>query len=599
MARDTKPNLSNAKFEQCVGDIMTLSGCTEVHGFFEIENGGTFRLDDGNQQQDYILTSNSGGCGSWIENKGLCLTGTTNGLTTYPNALAGLGGTLTESTTSISGSCNNLNVGVDTIGNQIDLYQSHAQCWIHQAFFRSLSCPDILGSIAYIQSVGDAPAQDITTGEREMDIGVFIYTGVTGNNCFRGSSHIRFFDGLLCSCDNTTSSHITIFDNADEYPMQYWDDYSANISCRSIPDAGWVNSQISTCTSGFINAANNGLTKISTNVRLGGTLLCNTTIDGSSGTYNLGFTNLNQFNLSFDSTSTITDNGSNGGLRYAADYSPNYVARSIPDVAFVTGQTSGFLTGASEGLNVVNSEARLGGSFTSPTTISGGSGTYFNITAPSIFIQNPMGSYQAQLSINSDTVGFVGVYGSNLTTGGVGSSEFFIDNQTTGGYGKHCLGGRGFCFEYTTGSTCTTMRVSSATNGILIKDNYGSYGMKYEADYSASGTTNPRWIPDFAAVTAHTASVSDIRLKDNLRSLKKIDISTFEPYEFEFNELSRKCGEKSYGLIAQDVELLFPHAVCNNYVGSDGKTYKTIDYNQIIPLLVSKVKELEKISKNQ
>ena len=49
MAFDTKPNLSNAKFEQFAGETLTLSGRTEIHGIIEIENSGILRLDDGNQ----------------------------------------------------------------------------------------------------------------------------------------------------------------------------------------------------------------------------------------------------------------------------------------------------------------------------------------------------------------------------------------------------------------------------------------------------------------------------------------------------------------------------------------------------------------------
>ena len=63
--RDTKPNLSNAKFEQLTGETLTLSGRTEIHGFFEIENGGVLRLDDGNQGAGKVMTSDSTGGTSW------------------------------------------------------------------------------------------------------------------------------------------------------------------------------------------------------------------------------------------------------------------------------------------------------------------------------------------------------------------------------------------------------------------------------------------------------------------------------------------------------------------------------------------------------
>ena len=65
MAFDTKPNLSNDKFEQFSGETLTLKGTTEVHGRFEVESGGTFQLNDGTQQAGYVMTSNASGEGTW------------------------------------------------------------------------------------------------------------------------------------------------------------------------------------------------------------------------------------------------------------------------------------------------------------------------------------------------------------------------------------------------------------------------------------------------------------------------------------------------------------------------------------------------------
>ena len=62
---DTKPNLSNDKFEQFSGETLTLSGRTEVHGILEIENGGVLRLDDGNQGVGKVMTSDVTGGTTW------------------------------------------------------------------------------------------------------------------------------------------------------------------------------------------------------------------------------------------------------------------------------------------------------------------------------------------------------------------------------------------------------------------------------------------------------------------------------------------------------------------------------------------------------
>jgi len=71
---ETKPNLFNGKFEQFSGETLTLSGTTEIHGTFEIENGGVLIINDDNQNDGYVLTSDSSGIANW---KALTITGAT------------------------------------------------------------------------------------------------------------------------------------------------------------------------------------------------------------------------------------------------------------------------------------------------------------------------------------------------------------------------------------------------------------------------------------------------------------------------------------------------------------------------------------------
>jgi hypothetical protein len=54
---------------------------------------------------------------------------------------------------------------------------------------------------------------------------------------------------------------------------------------------------------------------------------------------------------------------------------------------------------------------------------------------------------------------------------------------------------------------------------------------------------------------------------------------------FEF----KKDNKKHYGFIAQDIEKIYPELVNNNEVG-----YKTVNYIELIPLLLSKIKDMQK-----
>ena len=60
-------------------------------------------------------------------------------------------------------------------------------------------------------------------------------------------------------------------------------------------------------------------------------------------------------------------------------------------------------------------------------------------------------------------------------------------------------------------------------------------------------------------------------------------------YEFEWNSNigDERIGTKEYGVIAQEVEQILPHAVKINSRG-----YRTVNYNSLIPLLIEAVKEL-------
>lgn len=61
MAFDTKPNLSNDKFEQFSGETLTLNGITEIHGILEAENNGVIQINSGG-----TLLVNEGGVVSGI-----------------------------------------------------------------------------------------------------------------------------------------------------------------------------------------------------------------------------------------------------------------------------------------------------------------------------------------------------------------------------------------------------------------------------------------------------------------------------------------------------------------------------------------------------
>jgi hypothetical protein len=97
-------------------------------------------------------------------------------------------------------------------------------------------------------------------------------------------------------------------------------------------------------------------------------------------------------------------------------------------------------------------------------------------------------------------------------------------------------------------------------------------------------------------VVAYSTSISDERLKTDI---VKIDsaldkVGQINGYTFTYTT----DGKKSAGVIAQEVEKVLPSAITESTLplkmGEDDKTeYKTVQYDQLIGLLVEAVKELK------
>jgi hypothetical protein len=95
-------------------------------------------------------------------------------------------------------------------------------------------------------------------------------------------------------------------------------------------------------------------------------------------------------------------------------------------------------------------------------------------------------------------------------------------------------------------------------------------------------------------VVAFSATVSDARLKDNIQVIDNaVDkIRKVRGVTFDWNNTSRK-GERDYGIIAQEIESVFPELVRerNPIWAKDGTEYKTVDYDKLTAVLIEGVKE--------
>jgi len=96
-------------------------------------------------------------------------------------------------------------------------------------------------------------------------------------------------------------------------------------------------------------------------------------------------------------------------------------------------------------------------------------------------------------------------------------------------------------------------------------------------------------------VIAYSTTISDQRLKDDIQTIDNAldKVSNLRGVSYTWNNGNRK-GQKDLGLIAQEVEQVLPELVREKEMPMiDGGTYKTVDYEKIVGVLIEAVKELK------
>jgi len=102
-------------------------------------------------------------------------------------------------------------------------------------------------------------------------------------------------------------------------------------------------------------------------------------------------------------------------------------------------------------------------------------------------------------------------------------------------------------------------------------------------------SSKPVLINNDLIVTGSLFNTSDVRLKENISNLDSDDINSLfnlNPVQYSFkNDTNKKLH---YGILAQDIEKIFPELVEENYFG-----YKTVNYQELIPLMLAKMKNMQ------
>jgi|LauGreSBDMM110SN_4_FD.fasta_scaffold181126_2 hypothetical protein len=99
----------------------------------------------------------------------------------------------------------------------------------------------------------------------------------------------------------------------------------------------------------------------------------------------------------------------------------------------------------------------------------------------------------------------------------------------------------------------------------------------------------PLYINNDLYVTGSIYNTSDLLLKDNILVLsenKTNNILKLNSVEFVYKSDLKKT--KHLGFLAQEVEKIFPELVKNDIMG-----YKSVNYFELIPIIVSKMKTMQ------
>jgi hypothetical protein len=149
----------------------------------------------------------------------------------------------------------------------------------------------------------------------------------------------------------------------------------------------------------------------------------------------------------------------------------------------------------------------------------------------------------------------------------------------------------GFTYLDINGNTSTASGIDLEPNGLIKFRNGTASGtvlpenMRLETDGDLHVDGN---------VVAYSTTISDIRLKKDIAPIENAVTKVQQLNGCTFTYL--KDGRQSAGLLAQDLEKVLPSAVIEDeavFHGEEGETYKTVQYDQVIGLLVEAVKELK------
>ena len=171
---------------------------------------------------------------------------------------------------------------------------------------------------------------------------------------------------------------------------------------------------------------------------------------------------------------------------------------------------------------------------------------------------------------------------------GVDTSNQFRINQGVGFAANGVLIGNGYSYWFTTSSLDTVSYLPFQVKGGITIDTNTTAAASAMSFFNGQGSgTRVGWIGTSGSSTSFNTS-SDERLKENIANAADagavIDSIQVRQFDWKLN------GEhQRYGMIAQELDEVFPEAVAHGPTESD---MLAVDYSKLVPLLVKEMQSL-------
>ena len=209
-----------------------------------------------------------------------------------------------------------------------------------------------------------------------------------------------------------------------------------------------------------------------------------------------------------------------------------------------------------------------------------------------------------------------GVTGEVTATASAGAAVYGNNLRTSGGSGVEGNGFNGVVgiTNYSLGYGIYGANNAAGVSGTGSDLGIGTYGIGFNGVYGQTTNTTTGWAGYFTADVGVDGTgfslggwvnASDKRLKSNITpisgALQKISLLNGLHYTITTpvrgkDGTIQKISREQFGVFAQDLEKLFPEMVQEkplfNNTG-DPTQYKTVDYIQLVPVLIEAVKELK------